>query len=240
MTLVLAALSLVRFGPHLLWRLNLAWDLSRDELPVSAIPMPEVAIPEDYVRCQFGSVSLHVPAALVPKPEFKGGVGAVVLRDGSREVLLFLPNDNRAVMAALRRDVADRGGMTTYTRLRLEAHQAKRSDFHWRMSRPELERHKWLVQNWILLAPWSTSVESRLGGDTEGLLFSWMTGATFEWTGDNDNAFGNIIFDQRPGPLDWEWVRPICASLKYTGGVFDRNLTEEELPKLFRIEKPDK
>ena len=43
-----------------------------------------------------------------------------------------------------------------------------------------------------------------------------------------------VLFEQRGGPIDLGWVRPACLSLKYSGGVFDREMTADEVAKLFR------
>jgi hypothetical protein len=231
-------LGLFRYGPHLQWRISPAWITTRGIQPVPVSALPDSPPPDDFAHCQLGPLAFDVPTRMTSKPEFKGGrMSGVVLRDGSREVFVGLPQDNRQVAQTIRLGLADAGGLSSIPRVKAEAYAASSSDFRWSMSRPELARHRWLLGYAFLGRLSGTkAVETFSGGQVAGLLVIRDWGAVFEWYADGDNVSGELLFDQRHGEINLTWVRPICASLRYTHGVFGEEITADEVAKLFRIE----
>jgi hypothetical protein len=231
--------SLVRFGPQLIWRVNLWWLTGSWELPEGglAVPLsthPETAIPPDFVKCRLGPVEVRVPPT-IGKPEFRGGaLPCVVLRDDNRILALGLPRDNRKALEAIRTELAECGGLNTVPRLEAEAYATRPADFRWSMSRQEFARHRWLLRYRGVVPV--QAVETWLDGEVEGLLLTLGHSAVFEWIGADGAASGVIIFEHKHGVVDLTWVRPICASLRYSGGVFGETTTADEAAKLFRID----
>lgn len=235
---VVVALAVFYFGPHLRWRLSAQWALTRDVQPVPVRPLADTPAPEPVARCHLGPVAVSIPAGMVIKPEFKGGrwCGAI-LRDQAREVLISFPADNRVSLEANRSELANLGGMTSLPRVQAEIYAASSSDFRWAMSREELARHRWrLGRAWLVRSPSVKAVETLFDGDVEGLLLIQERGAFFEWMSAGGVVAGMMSFEQRLGDFDLGWVRSVCVSLRYSGGVLDKEMTAEEVEKLFRVE----
>ena len=231
-------LGLFRYGPHLQWRLSPGWITTRGSQPMPVSTLPDSPSSDDVARCQFGPLAFSVPKQMASSPKFQGErMSGVILRDGPREVFVGLPHDNRQVAGAIRLEFADAGGLSSISRLWAEVYAASPADFRWSMSRQELARHQRLLKFAFLgRGPSARAVETSFGGQVEGLLVLREGMTTFDWAAADGDVAGNLVFSQRSGKIDPAWIRPICASLRYTHGVFGDEITADDVAKLFRVE----
>jgi hypothetical protein len=237
--LTLSAIAIIRFGPHILWRISQPWNLADGVQAVPVSPLVDAPVSEEMVRIHFGSVSVKVPAAMAVNPKFKtSSLHFCSLCDGTREMTIILPINDRAVQQAYRDQLAHCGAMTSTTRAKEEAYRSAATDFRWTMSREELACHRWRIgEAWSIRMTGPRAIETRYAEDIEGLLIlteRFMN--SFEWVSTDGAAASSILFDQRPGPLDLKWVRAVCASFRFSGGTFDQPMTVEEVARLFRVE----
>jgi hypothetical protein len=233
---LLVCLFLWGFGPHFHYWLTTGWMLSDDIAAIPVSPLPETAIPADYVRCRFGSISFRAPRSMTVRPEFK--MRTVMLKDEVSWLLMFLPSDNGERLDVIRREFAVLGEFTSIPRILAANYSARPADFRWSMTQEELARHRCFMRH--RGATVATAVETSFGKNIEALLHIYGGGpigvADYEWYGNGGAAAGTLIFGQESSPVHLEWIRAICASLEFNGEIFPENITTEELAKLFRVE----
>ena len=233
---------LVRFGPHVWWRLGRPRTMCSKVHRVPTGPMPAAETPDDWVRCRFGSLELALPPDLAKGLRKTGnGLGCVVLETGTRAMFLHLPESSKDVVQFFEESTAASPELRQLspTRLRLAMHQASWDDFRWSMSRQELASHMFLVSSASLYYFESREkVETLFRGDIEGLLDVVGKVADFQWYSTDGRAWGTINFVQKSGDVDLSWVRPVCHSMRFTGEIYSDSLTDEELAELFEIVEP--
>jgi hypothetical protein len=205
-------------GPHAYWR----WWQRVPAVTVPTKPLLSSAAPRKDWVCQVGSVSIQLaPEWLRDVHKMDAGLR---FQDGPRQVLVVLPQKPAEELSPCK--------------LREAAYRASTDDFRWSMSLQELARLQTLLTfKGLACADGVQSVETVYRSDIEGLLLVLPRGCSFEWVSTDGKASGQVMFLDRSGKVDLSWVRPICASLRFSGETFPRRPAPETLQRLLERAK---
>ena len=239
LTLIIGAFALVVLAcaraPHLVWK----WSNSFDVKAIPTVPMPRGAFTEESVLVKVGSVELRIPEPLGHDARpVAGGLVGLHCDSDSKEVFVGLPYSNRETRRAFHKELADLPDRyrKSVPQLHVAIYQASSEDFSWSMSFDELQWHAWLIKKSRGIRVSSVShVETLFGDEIEGILLVMQRSAVFEWYSKDGNAYGNVFFEEPMGEIDLKWVRPVCASLRFSGEVYPYEMTIEDLTKLVEL-----
>jgi hypothetical protein len=224
----------IGYIPHLLWRFGSNYRSMLNDSPVRIVSLIAKPTDDGFVRCHLGSVSILVPREMVSNREFRGKGRAVVFKHGDREIMLKLPSDDSTRIQQLQAELPRLGRGLSGFEIEVAMLRASSSDFRWDMTWDELEWHKWLVTyGGIPRAIAANGVELFSNGNIDGLL---RNRAWFNWWAERGRVSGLMVCDNRKSQLDLDWVRPICASLQFTGEMYPETMSDDEVAKLFRVE----
>jgi len=239
--LVVGGLAIL-LGLALHYRVHLLWQFASSRVfdDVRAVPtraMPKVPVPEDWVHCQFGSLSLDLPRAMAvnadPTPN-----GWLACQDGSRTLWIALPDECDSLIEWLRNDrgMPSHGHGLSLPRLRLACYQVSSDDFRWSMTRQEASWHTWCIAASSLLRFKSDGrVEWLFRDDLEGIVDYGREHAVFDWQATTGKGWAYLHFRQSSGNVDPTWVRPICRSLRFSGEIYPDRIESDQVQQMFQI-----
>jgi hypothetical protein len=200
--------------PHVHFRFQLA----RNEVRIPRIPVAEMKAPgktTGWVACRIGPISLSLPPQILDKADREVGKGSISFTTPEQqltvEIPFRLPPKTLADHAQLSADFH-----MSPMHLIAASYRAGTDDFHWFMSHDDLRRHQMLLSMGAHNFPHSNAitVESRFGGEVEGVLILGERGAAaFQWQTASGKAFGRVVFIQKDRDLDLDWVRDVCQSV---------------------------
>ncbi len=239
---VLICALLIQYRVHLFWRIALARNPELGDVrPIPIVAMPDVSVPEDWVRYRFGSLEFALPPELAKTAEpGRNGAATLFFNDQSHAMVVPLPTDSEDRIAFLQTTLTmpPEGKSLSQLELRLAWYQANPDDFRWSMSTNEV---RWLVWRVIVGRLMRTKDEERaetlFRDDLEGVACFKGKVTGFFWEAKHDRIGGYITFiDGSPhAPFDPTWIRAVCRSLKFSGKSYPAKLPKEQVLAEFQI-----
>lgn len=224
-----AALALLAVGGlyyrvHLLW-----WWYARRHPEVNAQhaiqirPMPQRAVPDDWVRCRVGRIALSLPPELAQEgtPHRKKNGCSFFQGDAhdARLVGISVPM-NAADIAPLLAPAANVWpGPAAFNviNLRLACYQADSDDFRWSMAPREAGWHAVrMTMRPLLEGRKPDFVETLFRNDLDGMIEFAGDSAVFSWQTTN-GACSYIHLVDRRANADRDWIRAVCQSVEIDG-----------------------
>ncbi len=229
--------------PHL----HLRFQLERNGIQISSVPVSELRAPgktSGWADCRIGPISVRLPAALAVNGDRSVDQTMINFTTPEQQFGTSVPFRIGAKVRAEHAEIAAEFKMSP-TRLIAESYRTGTDDFHWFMSHGQLRRYETLLN--LAAGTFShahaMTVETRFDGAVEGVLIRGdRQSAVLQWQTTSGVAFGILVFRQKEGDLDMDWVRDVCQSLacdeSRLGG---EEYTKKELRELLEtIEvKPD-
>jgi hypothetical protein len=200
--------------PHVYFR----FQLERNEVHIPRVSVKQLTAPgktDGWADCRIGPVSLKLPLELAEKGDRSVGKMTIDLSTFDRILAVDVPRRVGPNELAQRAKVIDEFQMSP-ARLIAESYRTGTDDFRWTMSHAELRRHQTLLSMGANNFPHShvMTVETRFEPQLEGVLIQGdRQTAVFHWQATSGAAVGALVFRQKEGDLDLDWVRDVCQSV---------------------------
>ncbi|MGE5194028.1 MAG: hypothetical protein ACM3U2_16150 [Deltaproteobacteria bacterium] len=223
--------------PHIYFKFQLA----RNEVRIASVPVTELKAPgrtAGWADCRIGPVSLKLPSALAENADRSVEQGTISFSTPGQQFSTNIPFRIDPQTRAEHAKLADEFKMSP-TRLIAESYRKGTDDFRWSMSREELRHLQVLLQMGVSNFPHShaMAVETRFDGAVEGVLIHGdRQAAIFHWQTTSGVAFGVLLFRQKEGDLDLDWVRDVCKSLACDESrLGDKESSKKDLRELLEM-----
>jgi hypothetical protein len=191
-----------------------------------------------WADCRIGPLAFKLPHALAVDADRSVEQETVVFAGPEKQFRTNIPH---------RIDAPSRDGNTRLfaefkmspTRMIAESYRTGTDDFRWLMSHAELRRYEILLN--LGAGDFShghaMTVETRFDGAVEGVLIRGdRQTAVFRWQTTSGAAFGVMVFHQKDGDLDLDWVRDVCQSLACDESrLVEKAYTKRELRELLEV-----
>jgi hypothetical protein len=182
--------------------------------------MPELPIPNDWVKRQIGRVEFRLPPELANSEIApKRGASMFLFRHGERAVALSPPEELdglAGLFGAAARFSATPSRVVTLPQLRLACCRAKADDFRWSMTPDEVRRHTFCVATRKVVGLDSIRrVEFYSRPDLDGILMFENGRAHFSWQCVDSMWIGDINFADKDFDHDLDWIRMVCRSVRF-------------------------
>jgi hypothetical protein len=200
--------------PHV----RLRFQLARNEVRVPSVAVAAMQAPgrtAGWADCRIGPLSFQLPPELAEKAERAIDMSSVVFSATDRQFTAAVPFQTQPKDRAEHEKIAAEFGLTP-VRLIVSSYRTGTDDFGWTMTHAELLRFQVLLRMATGTFPHTNAmaVETRFDGGLEGVLIQAdRRTAIFHWQTASGNAFGVLVFSQKEGDLDLDWVRDVCQSL---------------------------
>jgi hypothetical protein len=230
------------------YRSHLAWVIARavdkrfaDVRPIPVRSMPFADVPQDWVHCRFGSLEFALPPELAKNPEAPMTDAPLLgFYDKSRSIAVHLPTASQQSAEFFKTDLKSppQGQGLSLVRLSLACREANPEDFRWTMSPNEVHWLAWRITIGHVIRLQSVErAETLFRDDLEAVAYFLGKRAVLDWQAKDRDIGGYIHFMHRAsdGPIDPNWVRAVCHSLKFTGKSFPDRLRKDQLLAEFQI-----
>jgi len=220
--------------PHIYFR----FQLERNEVQIPSIPVKELQAPGNmagWADCRVGPVSFKLPVDLAEKGDRSVGKMTIDFSTSDRIVGVDIPRRVGPEGLAQRAEVINEFKVSP-ARLIAESYRTGTDDFRWTMSHAELRRHQTLLRMGANNFPHShvMTVETRFEPLLEGVLIQGdRQTAVFHWQATSGAAVGALLFRNKEGDLDLDWVRDVCQSVACDESrLSERALSKADLREL--------
>lgn len=211
---------------HLLWKYA-EWQMGLSD--VRAIPdgpMPDVAVPDDWVLCEFDRFEFRLPPEMAADVEQQTAIGGEYrmyhdVMPFRQVATMIAPEDTTGGIGealAVATWMSPASESFTMPTFRLAVYRSDARDFRWSMSPAEARWHSHLMTFGQLFRSLGTQAEALPGRNFDGLLSLSKGHAYFEWQCREGTEFGRLIFDYDDA-TDLDWIRAVCRSFRATCGA---------------------
>jgi hypothetical protein len=200
--------------PHV----RLRFQLARNEVRIPKVTVAGLQAPgrtAGWADCRIGPVSFKLPPELAEKAERSLDKTSIVFSATDRQFTVDVPYRIKPEVRSEHEKIAAEFGLTPI-RLIVSSYRTGTDDFGWSMTHAELIRFQVLLRMAAGSYPHTNamSVETRFDGGLEGVLIQGdRRTAIFHWQTASGNAFGVLVFLQKEGDLELDWVRDVCQNL---------------------------
>jgi hypothetical protein len=200
--------------PHVYLR----FQLERNGVRVPRVPVAELTAPgmtAGWAECRIGPISLKLPPALAVNADRAVEQEMIDFSTPEEQFRTNVPYRITPEAQANNAIIVGEFKMSP-TRLIAKSYGTGTDDFRWWMSHAELHRYQILLNMGAstFSHAQAMTVETRFDGEMEGVLIRGdRQTAAFRWQTASGVAFGMLIFRQKDGDLDLDWVRDVCRSL---------------------------
>lgn len=216
----LAVFGAIQYRFHLWWLLQERRLGSQQLVSIPDDPLPEVTVPDGWVRCRVGRLKFNLPPGLATNMVHCGEhEGGAVFEFGLRTVRVGPPTQATAALQLLSSGAAEIFGESecwTLPRLKLQCYRANSGMFSWSMSPSQVRRNAYIMGLCRIVRNSSDSdsrVEYLLGGDIDATLLLGKDRVMLDWECRKGGVGGYIHFVDREDDVDWSWVRRFCRSM---------------------------
>lgn len=211
-------LTAISYRSHLYYQYLVTFHDFGNYPVVEVEPLPTPKPPADWVKVTEGNLEFWLPPEIAAERHVHdSGIGGVLFGgEGDRVVGMGNPGPSSPS------DGPEPTGLNwqpTTLRKIAELYQTDPNDFRWSMTEDEAAIHSYRVGlARVFLLPAESPVEVRFEEELDGLLtvFSDDGGrAVFQWESKTCPWEGMILFHDHTGNLDRQWVRTVCASVRF-------------------------
>ena len=223
-----ATLGYMRFELHLrwLWLAQIHQRDMEDFVPIPDSPMPEIVVPDGWVRCRIGCLEFSLPRDLATnRIDFSEYGELATFYLGSTQVYVDGPMPATEKLLFSSSNVSEVLGDSecwTVPRIQLECYRADSSMFHWSMSRSEVRRYAFVMAMCHIIRSGNgqgSRVEYLHGDDIDAtVLFTGKGRAALHWESRKENVWGTVSVTDSEEHLDSNLVRIVCQSMSVQQG----------------------
>jgi hypothetical protein len=192
--------------------------LARYEVQVPRVAVAELKAPGQtagWADCRIGPLSFKLPPELAEKAERSVENSSIVFSADDRQFSLDVPSRINSATRVEHQNISAEFNLTP-TGLITSSYRTSSDDFAWTMTHAELTRFQTRLQMALTRFPHTNAmvVETRIDSGLECVLIQGdRRTIVFRWQTTSGNAFGTLLFLQKDGDLDRDWVRDVCQSL---------------------------
>lgn len=208
------ALSLlVRFGPHIVWRLR----STRHFEPIPTKQLAALHPIDQFATWDFGPISFDLPKAMRPSLDADGAAaGPFSFVDPHGRSLVFVA-PSRSYVDELTKGYPDKATLT-FPRLYSEMVTAASDDFSFGMSLRDLEWHRRLLEMRAVIQSDVQLVQNLWRPSFDANLISRGTYQVFQWETVDRRWSGRMHFTS-PSVDDTRWVEHACNTFSIAGDL---------------------
>jgi len=207
----------VNYRSHLYYQYLITFHDFGNVSAVEVQPLPHLEPPADWVKVTEGRLEFWLPSDFASGRHVDdGGIGSVIYSSGTRTFALLNPEE-RWVSDTPKSSDFGLGPITL--RQIAKVYQTDANDFRWSMTSEEAASQS----RRVVLASMTNSmikppVEARFEEEIDGLLVLHIDQpemAFFQWESKTCPWEGQFMFRDKTGTIDLQWVRIVCASLRF-------------------------
>jgi hypothetical protein len=215
-------------------------EASYKTIPITTMPVRDT--PEDWVKCDFGSISFCLPPEYVNDPPKVLSTAIAIFSHGDSTIAVFHPHRTKGPSLIEIKEwntlLDDRHGNAV--RLQIDAWKAMPSDFRWGMSKSEVRKLNALLHfKTFGLGLSRSAIDGEEYSDAKitGLLTQSASDTGYDWYCSNHECIASIMFEKKSGGMDIDVTRIVAASVRCENELVELPKSQEEVLKLLRIRK---
>lgn len=219
-------LTAIIYRSHLYYQYLVTYHDFGNVPAVEIQPLEAIEPPADWVKVTEGNLEFWLPPDIASaRNADEDGIGAVLYGGDGDRIAAMLNPEERWVSDAPESD--DLVWEPTTIRQLAKLYQTNPNDFRWSMTSDEAASHGYRV---VLAHTFSPGImnpaEARFEEEFDGLLTVLSDKpdmAIFQWESKTCPWEGQFMFRDKTGDIDRQWVRIVCASIRFRCETNDNN-----------------
>lgn len=202
---------------HLLWLVQERQFKSKQLVPVRCVQLPEVAVPDEWVKCRVGCMEFNLPSVFATNIVYRHNTKEdVQFRFGEKVVAIVEPMKTDDPLLSISSKIFDTPDNLTFPHLEVLCYKMDYNRFIWSMTSSQVRQYMYLIALRRILYRSNEAncwMEYSLGGDIDMTVFFEKCHVTLRWECQRVGMDGYAHFFDLEDTIDWDWVRAICRSM---------------------------